>query len=89
MYAYQYTINNSLSFNNSDFDEEVVSLKQFTTEDIVASVVKCIKTIHNDVDLPNTLPGAMSAKFRMGTSLASHIQVHVLKIIVAFDSLAV
>ena len=53
----------------------MISLKQFTTEDIVASVVRCLKTINNDTDLPNTLPGAMSAKFRMGTSLASHIQV--------------
>ena len=59
----------------SDFDEEVISLKQFTTEDIVASAVRCLKTINNEVDLPNTLPGAMSAKFRMGTSLATHIQV--------------
>lgn len=58
----------------SDFDEEVISLKQFTTEDIVASVVRCLKVINNDIELPNSLPGAMSAKFRMGTSLASHIQ---------------
>ena len=64
----------------SDFDDEVVSLKQFTTEDIVASVVRCLKTINSDVELPNTLPGAMSAKFRIGTSLASHIQVGTSKI---------
>ena len=59
----------------SDLDEEIISLKQFTTEDIVASAVRCLKTISNDVELPNTLPGAMSAKFRIGTGLANHIQV--------------
>ncbi|XP_062577497.1 coiled-coil domain-containing protein 22 homolog [Saccostrea cucullata] len=58
-----------------DIDEEIVSLKEFSTELIVSSAVQCIKTIlKQDVDLPNTLPGGMSARFRMGTGLANYIQ---------------
>ena len=37
--------------------------------------VRCLKTISNDVELPNALPGAMSAMFRIGTGLANRIQV--------------
>ncbi|KAL4230380.1 Coiled-coil domain-containing protein 22 [Mactra antiquata] len=64
----------SLRSIGCEIDEDVVSLKEFNTEAIVACSVRCIKTIHGDVDLPNTLPSAMSAKFRMGTSLANHLQ---------------
>ncbi|KAL3878373.1 hypothetical protein ACJMK2_030732 [Sinanodonta woodiana] len=64
----------SLRSIGCDLDENVESLKQFTTELIVSSIVRCLKTINNEIDLPNTLPGAMSAKFRMGTDLAKYIQ---------------
>ncbi|XP_045203989.2 coiled-coil domain-containing protein 22 homolog [Mercenaria mercenaria] len=64
----------SLRSINCDIDDEVQSLKEFSTEVIVACAVRCIKTIVGDVDLPNTLPQAMSAKFRMGTTLANHLQ---------------
>ncbi|KAK3099768.1 hypothetical protein FSP39_009318 [Pinctada imbricata] len=57
-----------------DIDEETVSLREFSTELIVSSAVRCLKTINNDIDLPNSLPGGMSARFRMGTSMASAIQ---------------
>lgn len=61
---------------SSDIEDEIVSLKQFSTELIVSSAVQCIKTIlKQDVDLPNTLPGGMSARFRVGTGLANYIQV--------------
>jgi len=59
----------------SDIEDDILSLKQFSTEVIVACAVRCIKTINGNVDLPNTLPQAMSAKFRMGTSLASNLTV--------------
>ena len=59
----------------SDIDDEVQSLKEFSTEAIVACSVRCVKTILGDVDLPNSLPTAMSARFRIGTSLATHLQV--------------
>lgn len=60
----------------SDVDEDVVSLKQFSTELIVANVVRCLKVINNDLELPNSLPPGMSARFRVGASLATHIQVN-------------
>lgn len=60
----------------SDIEDEIASLKEFSTELIVSSAVQCIKTIlKQDVDLPNTLPGGMSARFRMGTGLANYIKV--------------
>lgn len=61
----------------SDIEEDVESLKLFSTELIVASVVQCLKVINHEVDLPNSLPGGMSARFRMGTSLANYIQVSI------------
>ena len=51
------------------------SLKQFNTELIVAATAQCIKFINSDADLPNTLPPGMSARFRMGASLANFVQV--------------
>ncbi|XP_048773874.2 coiled-coil domain-containing protein 22 homolog [Ostrea edulis] len=65
----------SLRTIGCDIEDEIVSLKQFSTELIVSSAVQCIKTIlKQDVDLPNTLPGGMSARFRVGTGLANYIQ---------------
>ena len=51
------------------------SLKQFNTDLIVAAAVQCIKVINSDADLPSTLPPGMSARFRMGASLANYVQV--------------
>ncbi|XP_052795747.1 coiled-coil domain-containing protein 22 homolog [Mya arenaria] len=64
----------SLRSIGCEIEDDVQSLKQFSTEVIVACAVRCLKTILQDVDLPNYLPQAMSAKFRMGTTLASHLQ---------------
>lgn len=51
------------------------SLRQFSTELIVSAAVHCIRFISPDADLPTTLPPGMSARFRMGASLANYIQV--------------
>lgn len=64
----------SLKTIGCDIEDDVESLKLFSTELIVASVVQCLKVINHEVDLPNSLPGGMSARFRMGTSLANYIQ---------------
>ncbi|XP_052281659.1 coiled-coil domain-containing protein 22 homolog [Dreissena polymorpha] len=64
----------SLRSIGCDIDEEVQSLKQFSTEVIVACTVKCLRTIVKDVDLPSSLPQGMAAKFRVGTALASNLQ---------------
>ncbi|KAL5012891.1 hypothetical protein ScPMuIL_011442 [Solemya velum] len=64
----------SLNTIGCDIEDDVVSLKQFSTELIVAAAVSCVKSISNENDLPSTLPGGMSARFRMGTTLANAIQ---------------
>ncbi|XP_052078131.1 coiled-coil domain-containing protein 22 homolog [Mytilus californianus] len=64
----------SLNVIGCDLDEDIQSLRQFSTELIVSSAIRCLKVINNEVDLPNSLPSGMSARFRTGTSLASIIQ---------------
>ncbi|KAK7097262.1 coiled-coil domain-containing protein 22 homolog [Littorina saxatilis] len=64
----------SLRSIGCDIDEEVHNLRQFNTDLIVSAAVQCIKFINNDADLPNTLPPGMSARFRMGASLANYVQ---------------
>ncbi|XP_041359094.1 coiled-coil domain-containing protein 22 homolog [Gigantopelta aegis] len=64
----------SLNSIGCDIDDEITSLKLFNTDMIVSTVVRCLKVINSDVDLPNTLPPGMSARFRMGASLANCVQ---------------
>ncbi|KAK7503834.1 hypothetical protein BaRGS_00004957 [Batillaria attramentaria] len=64
----------SLRSIGCDIEEDIYSLKQFSTELIVAAAVGCIRFINNDADLPATLPPGMSARFRMGASLANYVQ---------------
>ncbi|CAM5072687.1 unnamed protein product [Natator depressus] len=56
--------------------EEVQSLREFTTELIVESVVRCLRVIHPSLgaSLGHLLPPGMSARFRIGTSLAQACQ---------------
>ena len=63
------------TFAFSDIEEDVRSLAQFTTEVIVAAVARCLKTINNDLDPPHKLPPSMSARFRVGTTLANGVAV--------------
>ncbi|CAI9731695.1 Hypothetical predicted protein [Octopus vulgaris] len=55
-------------------DDDVTNLQQFTTDVIVSAAAKCLKAINNALDLPNKLPAGMSARYRIGTALAHHIQ---------------
>lgn len=57
--------------------EEIDSIKQFSSELIVEAVVRCIRVIHPSVGatLPTSLPPGMSARFRVGMSLAQACQV--------------
>ncbi|BFZ14968.1 hypothetical protein BsWGS_18007 [Bradybaena similaris] len=64
----------SLRSIGCDLEEDVQSLRQFTTEVIVSTVVRCLKVILGDIDLPSSLPPGMSARFRLGASLANHVQ---------------
>ncbi|XP_018414031.1 PREDICTED: coiled-coil domain-containing protein 22 [Nanorana parkeri] len=60
----------------TEISEEVQSVRQFTTEIIVEAVVRCLRVINPSVssNLGHILPPGMSARFRIGTSLAQACQ---------------
>ncbi|XP_061647987.1 coiled-coil domain-containing protein 22 isoform X1 [Phyllopteryx taeniolatus] len=60
----------------TELSEEVGSLKDFTSELIVEAVVRCIRVIDPGLGsaLPTSLPPGMSARFRVGMSLAQACQ---------------
>uniref|UniRef100_A0A452J0J3 Coiled-coil domain-containing protein 22 n=1 Tax=Gopherus agassizii TaxID=38772 RepID=A0A452J0J3_9SAUR len=66
----------SLRLSGTQVPEEVQSLQEFTTELIVESVVRCLRVIHPSLgtSLSHVLPPGMSARFRIGTSLAQACQ---------------
>ncbi|KAK2898081.1 coiled-coil domain-containing protein 22 isoform X2 [Channa argus] len=57
-------------------NEEIDSVKQFNSELIVEAVVRCIRVINPGLGtaLPTSLPPGMSARFRVGMSLAQACQ---------------
>lgn len=57
-----------------EIEDDVKSLKQFSADLIVLAAAKCLKAINNDLDVPSKLPAGMSARYRIGTSLAHHIK---------------
>lgn len=60
-----------------DVSEEIDSVKQFSSELIVEAVVRCIRVIDPSLGsaLATSLPPGMSARFRVGMSLAQACQV--------------
>ncbi|KTF92322.1 hypothetical protein cypCar_00016447 [Cyprinus carpio] len=66
----------SLREAGTDIDEDVQSVKQFTSELIVEAVVKCLRVIDPALGngLSHSLPPGMSARFRLGMSLAQACQ---------------
>lgn len=60
----------------TEVSDEVDSVKQFTSELIVEAVVRCIRVIDPGLGgaLPTSLPPGMSARFRVGMSLAQACQ---------------
>uniref|UniRef100_A0A671LH50 Coiled-coil domain-containing protein 22 n=1 Tax=Sinocyclocheilus anshuiensis TaxID=1608454 RepID=A0A671LH50_9TELE len=66
----------SLRQAGTDIDEDVQSVKQFTSELIVEAVVKCLRVIDPALGngLSHSLPPGMSARFRLGMSLAQSCQ---------------
>lgn len=67
----------SLSCLLRDVPENVDSVKQFTSELIVEAVVRCLRVIDPALGngLSPSLPPGMSARFRLGMSLAQACQV--------------
>uniref|UniRef100_A0A7N6BDM4 Coiled-coil domain-containing protein 22 n=1 Tax=Anabas testudineus TaxID=64144 RepID=A0A7N6BDM4_ANATE len=59
-----------------EVSEEIDSVKQFSSELIVEAVVRCIRVIDPGLGsaLPTSLPPGMSARFRVGMSLAQACQ---------------
>ncbi len=57
--------------------DDIDSVKQFSSELIVEAVVRCIRVIDPVLgsSLPTSLPPGMSARFRVGMSLAQACQV--------------
>lgn len=60
----------------TEVSEEIDSVKQFSSELIVEAVVRCIQVIDSGLGsaLPSSLPPGMSARFRVGMSLAQACQ---------------
>ncbi|KAM9325828.1 coiled-coil domain-containing protein 22 [Gastrophryne carolinensis] len=60
----------------TDIPDDVQSVRQFTTEIIVEAVVRCLRVINPSgcANLSHILPPGMSARFRIGTSLAQACQ---------------
>lgn len=50
--------------------EDIESLKQFSTDMVIESAVRCLDVIQPGLGLPHTLPPNMSARFRLGASIA-------------------
>ncbi|KXJ28410.1 Coiled-coil domain-containing protein 22-like [Exaiptasia diaphana] len=57
-----------------DIPEDVMSIKDFTTPLIIQGASKCFSVINEEIQIPSTLPASMSAKFRIGTTLATAMQ---------------
>ncbi|KAM4662767.1 coiled-coil domain-containing protein 22 [Discoglossus pictus] len=60
----------------TEVPEEVQSVRHFSTELIVEAVVRCLRVINPSIgaSLSHVLPPGMSARFRIGTSLAQACQ---------------
>jgi hypothetical protein len=72
MYIYYY----AFVFNYySDIEEDVDSLKQFSTELVIEAAVRCLDVIQPGLGLPHSLPDSMSARFRVGASIAQACKV--------------
>jgi len=57
-----------------DISEEIVSLHSFTVEMVVAATARCLLTINEQLDISAVLPQSMSARFRVGSALATSCQ---------------
>lgn len=60
---------------SSDISDTIVTIREFTVEMIVQAASKCLFTIDEQYNISPTLPASMSAKFRIGSSLASACKV--------------
>lgn len=57
-----------------DIDEEVKSVGGFGIPEVVTGVVKCIRAINSDYELPTSLPQNMAQRFRAAAAIAQAIK---------------
>ncbi|XP_035231883.1 coiled-coil domain-containing protein 22 homolog [Stegodyphus dumicola] len=51
--------------------DDVHSLKEFTTESAIEGVIRCLKLINPSLEISHHVPPSMSARYRLGSTLAS------------------
>ncbi|XP_057312533.1 coiled-coil domain-containing protein 22 homolog isoform X2 [Hydractinia symbiolongicarpus] len=64
----------SLQQIGCDISDDVMTLREFTVEMIVQAASKCLDHISEQYNIPSVLPPSMSARFRIGSSLAAACQ---------------
>ena len=70
-----YMKTNTMNIYFSDIPQDLQTIRQFTTSLVIEAASKCLHLITGDTSLPTTLPGSMSARFRLGASLAAACKV--------------
>ncbi|XP_071523331.1 coiled-coil domain-containing protein 22-like isoform X1 [Panulirus ornatus] len=64
----------TLNHLGCDIDEAVKSVGDFGISEVVNGVVRCIRTIDSDCDLPASLPQNMAQRFRVAASIAQAVK---------------
>ncbi|KAF7266793.1 coiled-coil domain-containing protein 22 homolog isoform X2 [Rhynchophorus ferrugineus] len=64
------------SLNNIQckISDEISNLKQFNPNLVLTSISTCLEIINPELILPKELPGSMSAKIKVASSIAEHIR---------------
>ncbi|VEN41451.1 unnamed protein product [Callosobruchus maculatus] len=64
----------SLKQLECEFEEDIVTLKQFNADMVVKAVSCCLEAITPDVSLPKKLPPSMIARLKTASDIAEHIK---------------
>ena len=59
----------------SNVDEEIQNLDNFSTEMVVKAAGRCLKIIQPELDISESLPHNMAARFHVGSALAQACKV--------------
>lgn len=62
----------------SDIDEEIKTIGSFGIDEVVGGIVRCVRAISSDCDLPTSLPQNMAQRFRAAAAIAQAVKVGVL-----------
>lgn len=65
----------SLPLSCSAIPEAFVSIKDFTSEEVVASVAACVNLINGESSFPLVLPANVAVRHRTCTALANAVKV--------------